>query len=258
MRLKDKVAIITGASRGIGEASARLFVAEGARVVIADIRVESGEALARELGEGALFVALDVTDAAQWEAAVAATVDRFGGLDVLVNNAGIYATSPIVETSVEMFERIFRVNQLGPFLGMRTAIPAMQKRGGGSIVNVSSTSGLKGNQYSIAYGGTKWAVRGMSKVAAVELGEFGIRVNSVHPGLIDTPMNQEQMGSERITKGGEATPLRRHGRPEEIAEMIAFLASDAGSYCSGGEYAVDGAMTAGTLRPRFTPPVNGN
>ncbi len=253
MRLKDKSAIITGASRGIGEAAARIFVREGARVTIADIDQDRGQALAAELGEAATFHKLDVANPADWQALVAATTECFGGIDALVNNAGIYKTAPIVETSPEMFEQMFRINQLGPFLGMQAVIPAMQKRGGGVILNLSSTSGLKGNQFSIAYGSTKWAVRGMSKIAAVELGEYNIRVNSIHPGLIDTPMNQEHMGNDRIVSGGEATPLRRHGEASEIAEVLAFLCSDAASYCSGGEYTVDGAVSAGTLRVRFQP-----
>lgn len=252
MRLKGKVAIVTGASRGIGEMCARIFVREGACVVLADVNVDRGCELADELGEKAIFLPLDVANESQWSAVVSGTLERFGGLDTLVNNAGIYATAPIMETSPAMFEKMFRVNQLGPFLGMRAVIPALQARGGGAILNLSSTSGFKGNQFSIAYGSTKWAVRGMSKVAAVELGEYGIRVCSIHPGLIDTPMNQEHMGADRIAAGGAATPLGRHGRPEEIAEVIAFLASDAASYVTGSEVAVDGAVSAGTLRPRFT------
>lgn len=257
MRLSSKVAIITGGSRGIGEAAARLFVQEGAKIVIGDIREEAGRALAEELGEDARFERLDVTSAEDWQRVVETTVASLGGIDALINSAGIYETCPILETSQELFEQTFRINQLGPFLGIRAVTPAMQARGGGAIVNLSSTSGLRGNQYSIAYGSTKWAVRGMSKIAAVELGEHNIRVTSVHPGLIDTPMNQEHMGNERIISRGRATPLGRHGQPGEVAEMLAFLVSDAASYCSGGEYTVDGAYSAGVMRDRFIQDNNG-
>lgn len=250
--LKGKVALVTGAARGIGAATAELFAAEGARVMVADLNETAGKALAASIANAA-FVRLDVSDEKSWQAAVKATVDQFGQLDVLVNNAGIYTTSPIEDTPTDIFVRIFQVNQLGPFLGMRTVIPAMKanKVMGGSIVNLSSTSGFKGNQNSVAYGGTKWAVRGMTKVAAVELGQYGIRVNSVHPGLIDTPMNQEQMGDAVIKSSGQATPMGREGSAKEVAQLILFLASDAASYCSGGEYAVDGAVSAGTLRKKF-------
>jgi 3alpha(or 20beta)-hydroxysteroid dehydrogenase len=258
MRLKEKVVFVTGGGRGIGEATAKFVVRDGGSVVIADINEAAGQRLAKELGAAAMFVPLDVSDASQWARAVAEVAGKWGGIDALVNSAGIYMTAPIEETTTELFEKMFRINQLGPFLGIRAVIPTLRARGGGSIINVSSTSGLKGNQYSIAYGSTKWALRGMSKIAAVELGAFGIRVMSIHPGLIDNPMNHEHMGAERIAKGAAAVPLGRPGKSEEIAEMIVFLASDAASYCSGGEYTVDGAASAGTLRPRFTPVAHGS
>lgn len=249
MRLENKVCLVTGAARGIGAATATLFAGEGARVMLADLNVKDGKALAGTLPE-ADFVELDVSKEDAWQAAIAKTVDRFGKLDVLVNNAGIYITSPIEEMRAERFIKVFEINQLGVFLGMKSAIPAM-KQNGGSIVNLSSTSGLTGNQNSVAYGGTKWAVRGMTKVAAVELGQYKIRVNSVHPGLIDTPMNHEQMGHELIAKAGARVPLGRPGQAEDIARVILFLASDDSAYCSGGEYTVDGAQSAGTMRRRF-------
>lgn len=249
MTLDNKVCLITGAARGIGAATAKLCTQKGAKVMLADVNVKDGQALAATLPD-AEFVELDVSDEDAWQAAIARTVDVFGKLDVLVNNAGLYFTSPIEEMRRERFIKLFEVNQLGVFLGMKSAIPAM-KANGGSIVNLSSTSGLTGNQNSVGYGGTKWAVRGMSKVAAVELGQYNIRVNSVHPGLTDTPMNHEQMGHELIEKAGKKAPLGRAGQAEDIARVIAFLASDEASFCSGGEFTVDGAMSAGTMRRRF-------
>lgn len=254
-QLQGKVALITGAARGIGAATARLFAAEGAIVVLCDVRLEEGKALMVEL-PGAVFVPLDVTSETAWQAAVADTLVRHGRLDILVNNAGLYKTAPLEETSLDLFMRTVQVNQVGPFLGMKAVMPAMKAQGAGAIVNVSSTSGLKGNQNSMAYGSTKWALRGMSKIAAVELGEYGIRVNSVHPGLVDTPMNHEEMGHDRIREIGMTVPLRRPGRAQEIAQMILFLASDASSYVTGTENVCDGGMTAGTLRAKFTARVH--
>lgn len=254
-QLQGKVALITGAARGIGEATARLFAAEGAIVVLCDVRLEEGKALMVEL-PGTVFVPLDVTSETAWQAAVADTLARHGRLDILVNNAGLYKTAPLEETSLNLFMRTVQVNQVGPFLGMKAVIPAMKAQGAGAIVNVSSTSGLKGNQNSMAYGSTKWALRGMSKIAAVELGEYGIRVNSVHPGLVDTPMNHEEMGHDRIREIGMTVPLRRPGRAQDIAQMILFLASDASSYVTGTENVCDGGMTAGTMRAKFTARVH--
>jgi 3alpha(or 20beta)-hydroxysteroid dehydrogenase len=247
MRLAGKVCLITGSGRGIGAACATLFLQQGARVMRSDLAT----AYATPLGDDEAYVRHDVSSATSWENAVKATVDHFGQLDVLVNNAGIYFTRPIEDTTEEDFRRIFEVNQMGVFLGMKSAIPAMKEAGGGSIINLSSTSGLKGNQNSIGYGSTKWAVRGMTKIAAVELGQHRIRVNSVHPGLIDTPMNHEVMGQEMLHRLAQATPFGRPADAREVAEVVAFLASDAASFCSGGEYTVDGAVSAGTVRPRF-------
>lgn len=247
--LKDRVAIVTGAARGIGEAVARQLAAAGAHVVVADLREAEGQALADSL-PGAMFVQLDVGDEGAWADAVAAVQKRHGRVDVLVASAGIYQTAPIEDSSVAMYERIVRINQLGVFLGMRAVLPAMRGQGG-AIVNLSSTSGLRGNQNSIAYGASKWAVRGMSKIAAVEFGVHGIRVNSVHPGLIDTPMNHEEMGHERIAAIGATVPLGRPGLAHEVAAVVCFLASDAAAYVTGAEYVVDGGSTAGVLRPRF-------
>jgi len=248
--LEGKVALITGGARGIGEATARLFAAEGASVVIGDLREEQGQVVAASLPR-TRFVPLDVTSEASWAEAVRSTVGAFGSLTILVNSAGIYRTAPMEDTSLAMFQQMVLVNQVGPFLGMKAVIEPMKAAGGGSIINVSSTSGLRGNQNSIAYGSTKWALRGMSKIAAIELAAHNIRVNSMHPGLTDTPMNHEEMGHERIREVGQNVPLRRPGRAEDMANMILFLASDAAAYVTGTEAVCDGGMTAGVMRPRF-------
>ncbi|NEB75583.1 glucose 1-dehydrogenase [Streptomyces sp. SID14478] len=245
--LAGRVALITGGARGMGEAAARLLAARGARVVIGDVREEQGEAVAASLGARvARFVALDVADAASWDAAVATAVDAFGRLDVLVNNAAIYTTSPIVDEDPAQLERILRIDLIGPFLGIRAAAPVMRRTaGGGSIVNISSQAGLQGIWGHGAYGAAKWGLRGLTKTAALELGPEGIRVNSVHPGAIATPMIAHVEGKEHA-----AAPLGRIGEPEEVARLVAFLASDEASYLSGAELAVDGGASAGRM-PAF-------
>ncbi len=242
-RLDGKVALISGAARGQGAAEARQFVAEGARVVVSDILEPEGRQLVKELGNAAVFADLDVTSEQSWTQAVQSAAETFGQLDVLVNNAGIYSVSPLVEESVESFERQFRVNQLGVFLGMRAAAPELAKVGSASIINTSSGGGLRGGPNVISYAATKWAVRGMTKCAAIELAPMGIRVNSIHPGLIDTPMIADNP-REQIEFYAGLTPLKRLGLPEEIAETATFLASDAASFITGAELAVDGGATA--------------
>lgn len=244
-----KVALVTGAARGIGEAVARQLAATGASVVVADLLETEGEALARDL-PGAMFIRLDVGSESEWVQAVDVIVSRHGQIDILVACAGLYRTAPIEATSLDLYERIMRVNQIGVFLGMRAVLPAMRERGG-AIVNLSSTSGLRGNQNSIAYGASKWAVRGMSKVAAIEFASHGIRVNSVHPGLIDTPMSRAEMGEERLQAAAAALPLQRAGTAQEVAAVVCFLASDAAAYVTGAEYVVDGGSTSGVMRTRF-------
>ena len=244
-RLEGKVALISGGARGMGGAEARLFASEGARVVIGDVLVDEGKALADELGEAVRFVELDVTSEPSWEAAVAAATTEFGRLDVLVNNAGIWKIMPIAMMSSDDFMEVVKVNQLGVFLGMKAAIPAMSTNGG-SMVNISSVAGLAGAIGQVAYGATKWAVRGMTKTAALELASIGIRVNSIHPGLIDTQMLQtvRDWGVEAEALLA-AVPQSRFGTAEEVAKLALFLASDESSHCTGSEFTVDGGMTAG-------------
>ncbi|HKS48651.1 MAG TPA: glucose 1-dehydrogenase [Amycolatopsis sp.] len=243
-RLDGKAALITGAARGQGAAAARRFVAEGARVMIADVNDDEGKALAGELG--AIYQRLDVSEEAGWAAAVDRAVDEFGTVNVLVNNAGILHFSELAKTRLEDYERVVKVNQIGTFLGMRSVVEPMERAGGGSIVNVSSVEGLAGMPFLVAYTASKFAIRGMTKVAALELGAKGIRVNSVHPGMIDTKMVQDAAGGAEIDLSwvGRKVALGRVGQPEEIADLVVFLASDESSYCTGAEFVADGGATA--------------
>ena len=209
-RLDGKVALISGGARGQGAAEARLFAAEGAKVMVGDVLDDEGETLARELtSDRAAFRHHDVTDEGQWSAIVTEAVERFGQLDILVNNAGIFRILPMMQTSLDDYRQINDVNQIGVFLGMKAASPALVERGGGSIVNISSIAGLRGSPASFAYSASKWAVRGMTKSAALELAPFKVRVNSIHPGIIDTPMAQEFANSACSRHDPRAHP---HGR----------------------------------------------
>ena len=243
-RLNGKVAIVTGGAQGQGAAICRGFVAEGAKVVVADIAADEGELLAKELGDAALFRRHDVTSEDDWTATVAAAVDTFGRVDVLVNNAGILMFAELTATSLEDYERVVRINQFGTFLGMRSVVAAMEAAGGGSIVNASSIEGLGGMPFLVAYSSSKFAIRGMTKAAAMELGPKGIRVNSVHPGMIDTGMTRIHGGDAAMEWGGQRVALKRVGLPEDVVGIYVFLASDESSYCTGGEYTVDGGATA--------------
>jgi 3alpha(or 20beta)-hydroxysteroid dehydrogenase len=245
-RLNGKVALITGAARGQGAATARRFVEEGAKVIIADINDDEGKSLADELGDAAYFRHLDVSQEDEWPAAVADAANQYSPITVLVNNAGILHFARLTDTSLADYERVIRVNQIGTFLGMRAVVPGMITAGGGSIVNTSSIEGLAAAPLLVAYTASKFAIRGMTKAAAMELGDKGIRVNSVHPGMIDTQMLPTALGGITVdlTRVARKVPLRRVGRAEEIANLIVFLASDESSYCTGSEFVADGGATA--------------
>jgi 3alpha(or 20beta)-hydroxysteroid dehydrogenase len=245
-RLNDKVALITGAARGQGAAEARLFAAEGAQVVIADILDDDGKALAAEIGTRAEYVSLDVRDESAWGAVVADIEKKHGKLSVLVNNAGVLHAAPLLETKLEDFERVVAVNQQGCFLGMKVGGASMARSGGGSIINISSSGGIVGVPQAVSYTGSKFAIRGMTKTAAMDLGKHKIRVNSIHPGSIDTPMTRvEGHFDDIMDEFCKKLPIPRVGTPEDIARMALFLASDESSYCSGAEFVVDGGMLAG-------------
>ena len=240
-RLDGKVALITGGARGQGAAEAELFAEAGALVVITDVLDQVHET-AESLGDAVEAMNQDVTSEADWERVVDTIVDRHGRLDILVNNAGIFRTVGLVETSMELWTQMVSINQTGVFLGMRTAAVPMKAQGSGSIVNISSIAGMKSAAIAHAYAATKWAVRGMSKSAAVELAPHGVRVNSVHPGIIETQMLEEFGGArEAIT---ERIPLGRTATAGEVADLVCFLASEDSSYCTGQEFVIDGAMTS--------------
>ena len=241
-RLEGKVAIITGAARGMGAAHARRFVAEGAKVVLTDLNVEEGTALANELGENALFVEQNVTSADEWTNVVTQAEKAFGPVNVLVNNAGISVNKSFLQMTEEEYRRIVDINQVSVFLGLKTVVPSMQKAGGGSIVNISSINGIVGG--AVGYTDTKFAVRGMTKAAAMECSHYGIRVNSVHPGVIETPMVTEGDAVEAIKEFAKHIPLKRMAQPEEVTNLVLFLASDESSYSTGSEFIVDGGLTA--------------
>ncbi|MGW6982730.1 SDR family NAD(P)-dependent oxidoreductase [Streptomyces sp. NPDC054932] len=239
-RLDGKVVVITGAGRGQGAAEARLFAAAGARVVVTDLREEEGRAVAAELGDQGLYVRHDVADAASWATVVDRTVRAFGTVSALVNNAALWRTAHVERQRLDDFETLLRVNLLGPFLGIRAVAPVLRAGGGGSIVNISSTAGLVGIPGHAAYGSTKFGLRGLTRSAALDLAGDRIRVNSVHPGAIDTPMVAEAVAG----RDWSHVPLGRMGRPEEVGELVLFLCSDASSYMTGTEFTVDGGMTA--------------
>ncbi|TYL55871.1 glucose 1-dehydrogenase [Nocardioides sp. BGMRC 2183] len=235
--LTGRTVIVTGGARGIGAACVRRLVADGASVVIGDVLAAEGKALAHELGDRAAFVELDVTSEESWNACVAGAQDLFGPVTGLVNNAGVVHVDPIDELAEADFRRVIDVNQVGVFLGMKAVIPGMKAVGTGSIVNISSVGGIIAFSRILGYTASKWAVRGMTKTAAQELGPFGIRCNSVHPGVISTEMTAD---SERSHGMADKQPIGREGRPEEIAAMVRFLISDEAAYATGAEFVVDG------------------
>lgn len=245
-RLEGKVALISGAAQGQGEAEARRFVAEGASVVIGDINDELGSAVAESLGDAARFAHLDVTDAAQWADAVSVAEDAFGLVNILVNNAGILVFGPLQTLTAEQMRTSLDVNLMGTFYGMQAVYRSMKAAGGGSIVNISSFGGLTGLPMLGAYVAAKFAVRGLTKTAAIDYARANIRVNSVHPGGVDTPMTRNPDGTSTDDSAYNQTlPIKRHARADEIASMVLFLASDESSYCTGSEFVVDGGGLAG-------------
>jgi 3alpha(or 20beta)-hydroxysteroid dehydrogenase len=253
-RLAGKVALVTGAAQGQGEAIARLFVAQGARVLLTDILETQGRAVTSELGESASWCPLDVADAEQWSVAVSHCTERFGRLDILVNNAGIgIPPERIEDETIQGHRRTLDINLTGVWNGMRAVIPAMKAQRSGSIVNTSSIDGLVGTAGMTSYVASKYAVTGMTRTAALEVGGRGIRVNSVHPGVIETPMvaNAPAAIRERIDRLMAHQPIPRAGRPEEVAYAVLFFASDESSYCTGSSLVIDGGHLAGPWREGF-------
>lgn len=255
-RLAGKVAIVTGAARGTGEVVARRFVREGAKVVVADVLDEPGRAVVQDLGKDALYQHLDVSDEGDWGRGVAETLRRFGRLDILVNNAAVLHMASIAETTAEDFLRVVRVNQLGTFLGIRSVSEAMKAAGGGSIVNVSSVDGLRGQNGVVAYASTKWAVRGITRVAALELGRFGIRVNAVCPEAgsphMVAPYMPPGVDAEKVLPHMQPALAYQRKRPlaellDDVANVILFLASDESRSCTGSDFPCEGGNTAGRI-----------
>jgi 3alpha(or 20beta)-hydroxysteroid dehydrogenase len=240
MQLDGTAAIVTGGARGIGAAVVRTLVARGTRVLVTDVRDAEGEALAGELGERAAYQHLDVTDPADWESSVSAAEQRFGPVAVLVNNAGIVEFGTIEQQEIESFRRVLDVNLFGAWLGMRAVLPSLRRAGGGCVVNVSSTAGLIGYANLGAYVASKWGLRGLTKAAALELAPDGVRVCSVHPGPIRTPMTA---GVDDSAAAGQ--PIARFGEPDEVARMVRFVIAEA-TYSTGSEFVVDGGAATGT------------
>lgn len=245
-RLEGKVALITGGAGGQGSEEGRLFIAEGAAgVVLADVADAAGTTTAAATSRTS-YVHLDVTSEADWDAAVTATIERYGRLDVVVNNAGVDLERALVDMTLDEWNRVIAVNQTGVFLGMRAAARQMIALGnGGSIINISSVAGLEGLKLHSAYGSTKWALRGLTKAAAQEWGKHGIRVNTVHPGIIDTPFIAElKSATDPATRAKfeRGIPLKRYGTAADVAGIVLFLASDEANYCTGQEYLVDGGI----------------
>jgi 3alpha(or 20beta)-hydroxysteroid dehydrogenase len=241
-RVDGKVAVISGGARGMGASHARLLVAEGAKVVIGDILDEEGKALADELGEAAHYVHLDVTQPDLWEAAVSTAVGEFGKLNVLVNNAGIVSLGPLKTINLAKWQQLLDVNLTGTLLGIQAAVDPMTAAGGGSIINISSIEGLRGAPWVHGYVASKWAVRGLTKSAALELAAQNIRVNSIHPGFVRTPM------TKHLPEDMVIVPLGRPGEPVEVSTFVLFLASDESSYATGSEFVVDGGVVADVNR----------
>jgi 3alpha(or 20beta)-hydroxysteroid dehydrogenase len=247
--LGGRVCVVTGAARGIGAATARALAARGARVVLVDQREELVDDVAEQLGSDAVAVAADVTSEDDWRRVSAAAVEQFGGIDVLVNNAGIIRVKPLLETDLALFSRVVDTNLVSVFLGIRAVAASMQERGGGSIVNLASPQGVEGRDGMAAYTASKFGVRGLTRTAAIELGPLGIRVNCVVPGPTRTAMTERKGWTEEdYDRAYGGYPMGRMGQPEEVAAMIAFLASDEASFCTGSDFVVDGGILAGKPR----------
>ena len=249
-RLSGKTAIVTGAARGMGEATARLFASEGANVVLTDVLEDEGQAVASDIGGAAQFLKHDVSSDDDWAAVVAKAKADHGTVDVLVNNAGLVHFTPIEHFDPADADKILGVNTVGPMLGVKHVSPVMKEAGKGSIINISSVDGLRGCNGLTLYTASKWALRGLTKSLAYELGTSGIRVNSVHPGGVDTPMgNARNLPPEELNAAFGRVPLQRIGKPEEIAQASLFLATDEASYITGAEIAVDGGWSSGYFQP---------
>ncbi|MGA0962546.1 MAG: SDR family NAD(P)-dependent oxidoreductase [Ilumatobacteraceae bacterium] len=240
--LSGLTAIVTGAAGAMGEQEARILAERGANVVLTDVRQEEGNAIANDIGDAAIFVQHDVSSESGWNTVIETALSTFGSVNVLVNNAAISKAFKLIDTDVDTFDLVYRVNQLGVFLGMKSVVEPMKAAGGGSIINISSVAGLQGTSTIFAYSASKWAVRGMTQSAALELARYKIRVNSVFPGVIDTPMNDANPPgmNEVLVK---TTPLRRMGQASEVAEAVVFLASPQASFATGAELAIDGGMS---------------
>ena len=235
-------AIVTGAAGAMGEQEARMFAERGANVVLTDVRADEGTAIADDIGKSAVFVPHDVSSESGWNTVIETALSAFGSVNVLVNNAAISKAIKLIDTDVDTFDLFYRINQLGVYLGMKSVVEPMKAVGGGSIINISSVAGLRGASTLFAYSASKWAVRGMTQSAALELARFKIRVNAVFPGVIDTPMNAPNPpGMNDVLV--KTTPLRRMGESHEVAEAVLFLASPAASFATGTELAIDGGMS---------------
>ncbi|MGO3402840.1 MAG: glucose 1-dehydrogenase [Staphylococcus equorum] len=241
-RLDNKVVIITGAAQGMGKMHAEKVLNEGAKVAITDINEMLGQEVAQELGESALFIKHDVSNEADWQNVVDTVINKWGKIDVLVNNAGITYNTPLEELSLESYMKIVNINQVSVFLGMKSVASTMKEQQHGSIINISSMNGLVGG--AIGYTDTKFAVRGMTKAASSDLSPYNIRVNSVHPGVIQTPMIEQEGVKEAVEEFAKTIPMRRIALTEEVSNMVIFLASDDASYSTGSEFVIDGGLTA--------------
>ena len=235
-RLEGKIAIITGAAQGMGAEHARVFAAEGARVVITDLQDQAGKALADEIGASALFMHHDVSRVEDWDAVVAATRRTFGPANVLINNAGMYFIGPVDEAAPEQVRKLLDVNIFGTWLGISKVVPMMRDAGGGSIINLSSLAGMRGIPWHAIYGASKWAVRGLTRTAAYDLGPAGIRVNAILPGAIEETGMAGKLDEAQLA----AIPLQRSGRKNEVSRLAVFLASDESSYITGSDHVIDG------------------